>query len=62
MQESAPISTAAAAKILGLSVERTRQLDEQLAPTKMADGRRLYDRARVEALRDERAAAKGGGR
>ena len=42
------MTTADVARALGLSVERVRQLDEQLKPTRQANGQRRYDPADVE--------------
>jgi hypothetical protein len=50
------LTTADAAKILGVGVARVRQLDDVLNPLRLSDGQRAYSRERVERLRDERAA------
>ena len=48
-----------AARVIGLSTQRVRQLDAVLSPMIMDDGRRVYTRENVEAyaaIRDGRAA------
>lgn len=44
------LGTGAVATITGLSLERIRQLDEQLQPKRAANGRRLYRVVDVEAF------------
>lgn len=46
------------ARRLGLSEARITQLDNVLRPTRSAEGRRLYDRAVVEAVATEREIAR----
>lgn len=49
------MTTADVARALGLSVERIRQLDEQLKPSRAANGQRRYDPKDVEAYAKRRA-------
>jgi DNA-binding transcriptional MerR regulator len=49
------MTTADVARALGLSVERVRQLDEQLRPVRREGTQhRRYDPARVQKLADQR--------
>jgi hypothetical protein len=55
------IQSGTAARIVGVCATRLRQLDDQLTPVVTAEGRRLYDRERVEqyaARRDQRKASR----
>ena len=49
------LTSGEAAKVLGLSDERIRQLDDDLRPVRTAGGQRIYLRAAVEALAEQRA-------
>ena len=50
------MTTGEVATILGISRWRVAQLDSELEPTRTVTGRRIYDAARVEKVRAERAA------
>lgn len=45
------------ARVLGVSVERVRQLDAVLRPKRRASGRRFYHPRRVRAVANQRARA-----
>ncbi len=49
--------TSEVARALGLSVDRVRQLDEQLKPVRRPNNRRVYDPAVVEAYMRTRRGA-----
>ncbi len=51
-------STGTAARLLGLSELRTRQLDDLLHPAMMPNGRRVYRLSVVRQVAAERAAKK----
>lgn len=48
------MTTAAVARLLGLGVERVRQLDVELRPIRRPNGHRYYDPSIVEAYRSTR--------
>ena len=55
------MSVADAARRLGVSTERVRQLDDVLKPVRVGSSRiRLYDPAEVDALAREREARRAG--
>ncbi len=58
LDKSEFLTTAAAARLLGVSDERTRQLDGALRPERTTTGQRLYNADRVDAVAGERDAAK----
>ena len=49
------LTTIGAARILGVTSGRVRQLDDALQPTITEDGRRIYKRSIVEALAERRS-------
>lgn len=52
------------ARRLGVSVARVRQLDAELRPVRLTDGRRIYELDVIQAylaVRDARRASQGGG-
>lgn len=55
---NAPLTRGEVARLLGVSTTRVMQLEDDLKPTRTANGTRLYDPAVVERVRRERAKVK----
>lgn len=49
------MTTSAVARLLGLGVERIRQLDAELKPIRRPNGHRYYDPAIVDVFRRSRS-------